>query len=68
MADENLPEVWLRGALDGYAPVIMPAAHALLQVREDLLRLADTVPPEHVWARPGGAASIGFHIDRKSVV
>ena len=62
MSAENLPEVWLRGALEGYAPIIMPAAHALVQVREDLLRLAETVPPEHVWVRPGGAASIGFHI------
>lgn len=62
MSAENLPEVWLRGALEGYAPVVMPAAHALLQVREDLARLAATVPPEHVWMRPGGAASIGFHI------
>ena len=62
MSARSLPEVWLRGPLEGYAPVVMPAAHALLQVREDLLRLADTVPPEHVWMRPGGAASIGFHI------
>ena len=62
MSQPTLPEVWLRGALEGYAPIVMPAAHALLQVREDLARLADTVPPEHVWMRPGGAASIGFHI------
>ena len=62
MTAPSLPEVWLRGALEGYAPIVMPAAHALLQVREDLTRLADTVPPEHVWMRPGGAASIGFHI------
>ena len=62
MTAPSLPEVWLRGPLEGYAPIVMPAAHALLQVREDLTRLADTVPPEHVWMRPGGAASIGFHI------
>jgi hypothetical protein len=62
MNPPTLPEVWLRGALEGYAPIVMPAAHALLQVREDLARLADTVPPEHVWMRPGGAASIGFHV------
>jgi hypothetical protein len=54
-------EVWLRGAVDGYEPLIMPVVHALLQAREDLERLVETVPPEHVWARPGGAASIGFH-------
>jgi hypothetical protein len=40
----------------------MPAVHALLQVREDLAVLADTVPAQHVWLRPGGAASIGFHV------
>lgn len=56
------PEVWLRGPLPGYLPMLMPVAHALLQSREDIERLAHTVPPEHVWERPGGAASIGFHI------
>jgi hypothetical protein len=40
----------------------MPIVHTLIQVREDLERLAATVPPEHVWQRPGGAASIGFHV------
>ena len=62
MSTVDLPEVWLRGPLEGYSPVVMPAAHALMQVREDLERLARTVPPEHVWARPGGAASVGFHV------
>jgi hypothetical protein len=62
MNPPQLPEVWLRGAVDGYAPLLMPVVHALLQVREDLHRLAETVPAEHVWARPGGAASIGFHL------
>jgi hypothetical protein len=33
------PEVWLRGPLDGYHPMLMPVAHSLLQVREDLARL-----------------------------
>jgi hypothetical protein len=40
----------------------MPVVHALFQVREDLERLAGEIPAEHVWARPGGAASIGFHV------
>jgi uncharacterized damage-inducible protein DinB len=40
----------------------MPVAHALIQAREDLERLARTVPPEQLWPKPGGAASIGFHI------
>jgi hypothetical protein len=40
----------------------MPVVHALIQARDDLERLVTTVPPEHVWRRPGGAASIGFHV------
>jgi hypothetical protein len=40
----------------------MPIVHALIQVREDLERLAATVPADAVWQRPGGAASIGFHV------
>ena len=58
----SLPEVWLRGPIDGFDPSVMPAVHALLQVREDLHQLVSTVPPAHVWERPGGAASIGFHL------
>ena len=56
------PEVWLRGPLDGYHPMVMPVAHSLLQVREDLAWLERTVTPTQLWARPGGAASIGFHV------
>lgn len=55
-------EVWLRGALPGVDPMLMPVAHALIQAREDVEHLAATVSPDHVWARPGGAASIGFHV------
>src|SRR5688500_3781263 len=40
----------------------MPIVHTLIQVREDLERLALSVPAGHVWQRPGGAASIGFHV------
>ena len=58
----SMPEVWLRGPVDGFDPSVMPAVHALLQVREDLHRLVVAVPAAHVWERPGGAASIGFHL------
>jgi hypothetical protein len=54
-------EAWQRGPLPGFDPLLMPVVHALVQVQEDLDRLASEVPPEHVWLRPGGAASIGFH-------
>jgi hypothetical protein len=56
------PEVWLRGPVEGYDPLLMPVVHALLQAEEDFRTLATRVPAEHVWLRPGGAASIGFHV------
>src|SRR5687768_3769763 len=55
-------EAWQRGPVAGFDPLLMPIVHTLIQVREDLERLAATVPPDHVWQRPGGAASIGFHV------
>ena len=56
------PEVWLRGPVPGYDPMVLPVVHSLLQVREDLMRLQAMVAPSSLWARPGGAASIGFHV------
>jgi hypothetical protein len=55
-------EAWQRGPVAGFEPLLMPVVHALIQVREDLHRLADRVPPTLVWRSPGGAASIGFHV------
>src|SRR5580692_4601480 len=55
------PEVWLRGPLPDYPDELQPVAHSLLQVREEIAAMA-ALPPEHLWARPGGAASIGFHL------
>ena len=56
------PEVWLRGPIPGVAPLLMPAAHALLQAREDIERVAAAVGLDELWHRPGGAASAGFHL------
>ena len=56
------PEAWLRGPVDGIDPMLMPAAHALIQAREDVEALVARVPDARVWERPGGAASIGFHV------
>ena len=56
------PEAWLRGPIDGIDPMLMPVAHALIQAREDVEGLVARVPDSGVWERPGGAASIGFHI------
>jgi len=55
------PEVWLRGPLPDYIDELQPVAHSLLQVREEIEAVA-SLPPEKLWEKPGGAASIGFHL------
>jgi uncharacterized damage-inducible protein DinB len=56
------PEPWLRGPLPNVDPHLMPAAHALVQASEDLAQAAAGLTPEQLRARPGGAASVGFHL------
>ena len=56
------PEVWLRGALPGLLPALQPAAHALLQVREDVEPVVSRLNEHQVWSRPHGVASVGFHL------
>ena len=55
------PEVWLRGPLPAFPPLLQPVAHSLLQCREELTASMTGLTPGQVWARPAGAASIGFH-------
>jgi hypothetical protein len=61
MLSEKPPEVWLRGPLPGISPLLMPAAHCLTQCREEIATAAD-LTTEQLWAKPGGAASAGFHL------
>ena len=58
MADE----AWLAGKLDGFSPLMMPAAHALVQAAADLERHAVDLTGEELLARPGGASSVAFHL------
>jgi uncharacterized damage-inducible protein DinB len=55
-------EAWLGGKLDGFAPVVMPAAHALVQAIADLERSAAGLSPEELLAKPNGAPSVVFHL------
>jgi uncharacterized damage-inducible protein DinB len=55
-------EVWLRGPIDGIHALLQPAAHAIVQVGEDVLPLAADLTPDQLWARPAGVAAIGFHL------
>jgi hypothetical protein len=54
-------EVWLTGPIAGVPALLMPAAHALLQVRADVAMVLDGLTPEQIWSRPGASASIGYH-------
>lgn len=54
------PEPWLRGPVPGIAPVLQPAAHALLQAQEDIATIAPTVSADLLWLQ-AGAATAGFH-------
>jgi uncharacterized damage-inducible protein DinB len=55
-------EAWLRGNLEGIAPVLMPAAHALVQAAADIEKAGKDLTPEEVWTQPHGAASFAFHL------
>ena len=55
-------EVWLRGPLPDMPPLLQPVAHALLQAREELIAALHDFPPALLNARPGGVASVGFHL------
>ena len=55
-------EFWLSGPLDGVPGAFLPFAHALLQARQDLEPLLKDLAHDLLWARPGGAASVGFHL------
>ncbi|WP_239490906.1 DinB family protein [Luteitalea sp. TBR-22] len=52
----------MRGPVEGVAPELQPVAHSFLQVREEIERFAADLTPAQLWARPGGAGSIGFHL------
>ena len=40
----------------------MPVVHSLLQVHEEIDAIVEPLSDEQLWARPGGAASVGFHL------
>ncbi len=62
MTAPSKPEVWLCGPVSGVPAALQPVAHALLQAVEDAERLAADLEPDVLWTRPGGAASVGFHL------
>jgi hypothetical protein len=59
---DSQPEVWLRGPIPGIPAALLPAAHAFQQTMEDVERAVGGLTLEQLWRKPGGAASVGFHI------
>ena len=57
-----MPEFWLTGPVPGIIPDLQPAAHALLQVKEEIPKVLDGFDESLLWVKPGGAASLGFHL------
>lgn len=57
-----MPEAWLRGPIEGVNPVLGPAAAALIQSREEIEGAVAGLTDAQLWATPGGAASVGFHL------
>ncbi len=55
-------EAWLSGKLEGYAPILMPAAHALAQTIVDLENSVSHLSDEELTAQPNGAPSAAFHL------
>jgi uncharacterized damage-inducible protein DinB len=56
------PDPWLRGPVPGISAPLQPLAFAFVAVREDVERALSGITEEQLWARPGGAASLGFHL------
>jgi uncharacterized damage-inducible protein DinB len=61
-------EVWQRGPIDGVPALLQPVAHALLQAVEDVTKETSAFPIELLWEKPGGVASVGFHLKHMSGV
>jgi uncharacterized damage-inducible protein DinB len=61
---EKIPdlEVWQRGPVDGVPALLQPVAHALLQAVEDVDKEMRSFPSGLLWNKPGGVASVGFHL------
>lgn len=55
-------EPWLRGPLPGIPTLLQPAAHAFVLAKEDIDAAVAGLSIDQLWASPGGAAPIGFHL------
>jgi uncharacterized damage-inducible protein DinB len=54
--------IWLQGPIAGVPALLQPVAHALVEADEDVQALVPGLTSETLWARPGSAASVGYHL------
>lgn len=52
----------MRGPIQGVHPLCAPILYAFQHAREDLFRFTEGLSTAHLWARPYGLGSVGFHI------
>jgi uncharacterized damage-inducible protein DinB len=55
-------EAWLEGPLENVLPILMPAAHALVQAARDVNRSVSDLTQEELLTTPNGAPSVAFHL------
>lgn len=55
-------EQWLRGPVEGIPALLQPAAHAILQTRDEVHHGLKDFPESLIWERPEGVASVAFHL------
>jgi len=61
MTSPNQP-AWLRGPMEGVPSLLQPVAHALVDADEDVQKFVPSLSPAVIAARPGGAASVAYHV------
>jgi hypothetical protein len=62
MATDEKSEFWLSGPVADIAPVLQPAAHAILQACREVQESLENFQEVFLWQRPGGVASVAFHL------
>jgi hypothetical protein len=53
---------WVRGPVAGVPALLQPVAHALIDADEDVQKTVPRLSVETLWTRPGGAASVAYHV------
>ncbi|HSI74698.1 MAG TPA: DinB family protein [Lunatimonas sp.] len=61
-SNTNSREAWQRGPLKNIPALLQPVAHALVQTGEDAEKYTLNLDNDTLWKRPGGVASVGFHL------